>query len=69
MPYQTISGNIYDSGDYPGLLKTLLEKIDYEKLLDEQKKARAQGKLLGLGVVVGVEPGGRNAARDMNALL
>ncbi|HET7376540.1 MAG TPA: molybdopterin cofactor-binding domain-containing protein, partial [Anaerolineae bacterium] len=30
MPYHTVSGNIYDSGDYPGLLSTLLEKIDYD---------------------------------------
>ncbi len=37
MPYTTISGNVYDSGDYPGLLKTLLEKIDYDKLRAEQK--------------------------------
>src|SRR2546426_8559311 len=65
MPYRTISGNVYDSGDYPGLLSTLLEKIDYDKLREEQKKARAQGKLMGIGIVIGVEPGGRNAARDM----
>jgi 2-furoyl-CoA dehydrogenase large subunit len=65
MPYRTISGNVYDSGDYPGLLSTLLEKIDYQRLLEEQKKAREQGKLMGIGIVIGVEPGGRNAARDM----
>jgi 2-furoyl-CoA dehydrogenase large subunit len=65
MPYKTISGNIYDSGDYPGLLATLLEKIDYDKLRAEQKKAREHGKLMGIGIVIGVEPGGRNAARDM----
>ena len=65
MPYRTISGNVYDSGDYPGLLSTLLEKIDYDKLREEQKEAREQGKLMGIGIVIGVEPGGRNAARDM----
>ena len=65
MPYRTISGNIYDSGDYPGLLSTLLEKIDYDKLREEQKKTREQGRLMGIGIAVGVEPGGRNAARDM----
>ena len=65
MPYRTISGNVYDSGDYPGLLATLLEKIDYDKLRQEQKQSRAQGKLMGIGIVIGVEPGGRNAARDM----
>ena len=65
MPYQTISGNVYDSGDYPGLLSTLLEKIDYDKLREEQKREREKGRLIGIGIVVGVEPGGRNAARDM----
>jgi 2-furoyl-CoA dehydrogenase large subunit len=65
MPYRTISGNVYDSGDYPGLLSTLLEKIDYDKLRQEQKREREKGRLIGIGIVVGVEPGGRNAARDM----
>jgi 2-furoyl-CoA dehydrogenase large subunit len=65
MPYSTPSGNIYDSGDYPGLLDTLLEKIEYDKLREEQKRERANGRLIGIGIVVGVEPGGRNAARDM----
>jgi 2-furoyl-CoA dehydrogenase large subunit len=65
MPYRTISGNVYDSGDYPGLLSTLIEKIDYDKLREEQKRERDKGRLIGIGIVIGVEPGGRNAARDM----
>ena len=65
MPYATPSGNIYDSGDYPGLLEGLLEKIDYQKLREEQKRERDKGRLLGIGIVIAVEPGGRNAARDM----
>jgi 2-furoyl-CoA dehydrogenase large subunit len=65
MPYATPSGNIYDSGDYPGLLDTLLEKIEYDKLREQQKREQANGRLIGIGIVIGVEPGGRNAARDM----
>ncbi|HEX2227166.1 MAG TPA: xanthine dehydrogenase family protein molybdopterin-binding subunit [Candidatus Binatia bacterium] len=65
MPYRTISGNVYDSGDYPGLLSTLLERIEYDKLREEQKREREKGRLIGISVVIGVEPGGRNAARDM----
>ncbi|TMA11026.1 MAG: hypothetical protein E6J89_08990, partial [Deltaproteobacteria bacterium] len=65
MPYTTPNGNIYDSGDYPALLKEVLEKIAYHKLKDEQARERAKGRLLGIGIVIGVEPGGRNAARDM----
>ncbi|HEY7167204.1 MAG TPA: xanthine dehydrogenase family protein molybdopterin-binding subunit [Candidatus Binatia bacterium] len=65
MPYATPNGNVYDSGDYPGLLEGLLEKIDYPKLRQEQQRAREKGRLIGIGIVVAVEPGGRNAARDM----
>ena len=65
MPYATPSGNIYDSGDYPGLLKKALERIGYDKLREEQRLEREKGRLLGIGVVIGVEPGGRNEARDM----
>ena len=65
MPYTTPSGNIYDSGDYPGLLETVLEKIGYDNLREEQKRARQSGRLFGFSVVIGVEPGGRNAARDI----
>lgn len=64
-PYTTPSGNIYDSGDYPALLKKALERLGYERLKEEQKREREKGRLLGIGVVIGVEPGGRNAARDM----
>ena len=65
MPYTTPNGNIYDSGDYPGLLKRALEKVDYPALKEEQARERGNGRYLGIGVVIGVEPGGRNAARDM----
>jgi len=65
MPYETPNGNIYDSGDYPGLLKRLLEKFDYDRRKKEQEEERKKGRYLGIGVVIGVEPGGRNAARDM----
>lgn len=65
MPYTTLNGNIYDSGDYPGLLKGALEKIEYDQFKKRQPLERAKGRFLGIAVVVGVEPGGRNAARDM----
>lgn len=65
MPYTTPNGNVYDSGDYPGLLKRALEVVDYNALKEEQQRERQKGHYLGIGVVIGVEPGGRNAARDM----
>ena len=64
-PYTTPNGNVYDSGDYPALLQQALKSIGYEKFREEQRREREKGRLLGIGVVVGVEPGGRNAARDL----
>lgn len=64
-PYTTPNGNVYDSGDYPALLRRAAEAIGYASLREEQRRARAEGRLLGIGIVIGVEPGGRNAARDM----
>jgi CO/xanthine dehydrogenase Mo-binding subunit len=56
-PYVSPSGNVYDSGDYEGSLKLLLEKSGYDRLLKEQEKARSEGRLVGLGVVSSIEPG------------
>lgn len=64
-PYETPSGNIYDSGDYEGLLRRALERVDYEALREQQLLARSQGRYLGIGLAMGVEPGGRNGARDL----
>src|SRR5712692_618366 len=50
MPYTTPNGNIYDSGDYPALLKEALERIDYDKVRQEQVQQRQKGRLLGIGV-------------------
>jgi 2-furoyl-CoA dehydrogenase large subunit len=71
-PYTTPNGNIHGSGDYQTLLDKVLARIGYGELRQRQKDARRGGPsgpasrpLLGIGVVIGVEPGGRNAARDM----
>jgi 2-furoyl-CoA dehydrogenase large subunit len=64
-PYTTPNGNIHGSGDYHGLIDRALKKVGYEDVRTAQRSERERGRLLGVGVVVGVEPGGRNAARDM----
>ena len=48
----------YDSGDYPACLKRALEVVGYERLLQEQKKAREEGRYLGLGMACFVEASG-----------
>jgi 2-furoyl-CoA dehydrogenase large subunit len=64
-PYTTPNGNIYGSGDYQTLLNKVLVNVGYDEVRRRQGAEREQGRLLGIGVVIGVEPGGRNAARDM----
>ncbi len=64
-PYTTPNGNIHGSGDYQGLLDRVLKNVGYDDVRRRQQQEREQGRFLGIGVVVGVEPGGRNAARDM----
>lgn len=48
-PYETPVVLTYDSGNYEGTMKKALEIIDYKKLRAEQTKARAQGRLIGIG--------------------
>jgi 2-furoyl-CoA dehydrogenase large subunit len=70
-PYTTPNGNIYGSGEYETLLDKVLTNVGYDDFRRRQSEARARRApvatepLLGIGVVIGVEPGGRNAARDM----
>jgi carbon-monoxide dehydrogenase large subunit len=49
-PYATATGLHYDSGDYAKPLKEALAQVDYPKLRQEQKTARAAGKLMGIGI-------------------
>ena len=50
------SGNVvYDSGDYPAVLRRALEMSDYERLAKECLRARQEGRLLGVGLACYVE--------------
>ena len=56
LPNYRGSGNvIYDSGDYPAVLRRALEMAGYERLAQECRTARRQGRLLGVGVACYVE--------------
>jgi len=54
-PFHTATGLDYDSGDYEGALKKALDLSGYQKLREEQKKSRDNGKLVGIGVSSYVE--------------
>jgi 2-furoyl-CoA dehydrogenase large subunit len=62
MPYTTPPGAQYDSGDYPATLRLALDRLDYAGWRAEQAQARAEGRLLGIGIATSVEPAGTNLA-------
>lgn len=59
-PYTTPTGGYYDVGNYPAVFKKLLESADYAKLRREQEEFRKQGKLVGLGFCVAIDPSASN---------
>ncbi|HWK47897.1 MAG TPA: xanthine dehydrogenase family protein molybdopterin-binding subunit [Stellaceae bacterium] len=55
MPYTTITGKHYDSGDYPASLALALEKIDLPGIRARQKQPEPDGRLIGLGLATYTE--------------
>jgi carbon-monoxide dehydrogenase large subunit len=53
--HPVITGLSYDSGDYPGGLKKLLDHVNYKDLRREQEEARKKGRCVGIGVTSYVE--------------
>src|SRR5712691_8847344 len=49
-PYESPTGFVYDSGDYPTALRKALDEVGYEQLRAEQVAARAEGRLIGIGI-------------------
>ena len=49
-PYETATGFVYDSGDYPTALRKALDAAGYEELRAEQAAAREEGRLVGIGI-------------------
>ncbi|WP_281358689.1 molybdopterin cofactor-binding domain-containing protein [Aromatoleum evansii] len=56
-PYTVPSGNEYDIGNYAAVLDRVLELAEYRALRASQAQSRAEGRLVGIGVVGTVEPG------------
>lgn len=54
-PFKTVGGLEYDTGDYSMNLKKALELAHYDKWREEQKRARASGRLVGVGLATYVE--------------
>ncbi len=56
MPYRTPSGSLYDSGDYAACLDDALAMARYQERRAEAVAARAEGRLVGVGLACVVEP-------------
>lgn len=49
-PYTIPTGNVYDSGNYPAVLRKALDMVGYDRLRQEQREARGRGRHLGIGI-------------------
>lgn len=54
-PFDTLSKQQYDSGDYDKALDKALEVVDYAALREDQVRLRAEGRYIGIGVASYVE--------------
>ncbi|MGH9778463.1 MAG: xanthine dehydrogenase family protein molybdopterin-binding subunit [Candidatus Acidiferrales bacterium] len=59
-PYTTPNGCVYDSGNYPRMLTLAQTAIGWEEWKRKQKQARAQGRLLGIGIGTTLDSGTNN---------
>ncbi len=51
-----MTGQVYDSGDYPQALRRALATADYPALRRAQEERRRRGELVGIGLTSYVEP-------------
>lgn len=57
-PYEIPTGAIYDSGDYAGALELAVGSAGLDDLRRFRAAARAEGRLVGIGVAGAIEPSG-----------
>ena len=55
MPYTTVTGHPYESGDFSAALEAALSAVGYETLKEECRAARASGRAVGVGISSYVE--------------
>jgi carbon-monoxide dehydrogenase large subunit len=64
-PTAVITGERYDSGDYPAVLDRALSIAGYDRLRQEQDRLRKAGRLIGIGVASYVEMAGFGPDGDL----
>ena len=50
LPYRTASGLTYDSGDFAGNMKRMVEAADWKGFAARRREAKKRGKLRGIGI-------------------
>ena len=55
-PYEIPTGATYDSGNYPEVMRKIIDLSGYHNIDELKAEARQRGKLLGIGVAACIEP-------------
>jgi aerobic carbon-monoxide dehydrogenase large subunit len=58
MPYRTLTGSVFDSGDFAGLIAKVEDASGWGKFAQRRKEAARRGALRGIGCAVFLEPSG-----------
>lgn len=67
-PYKSATGFVYDSGDYERAMNLALDELGYADLRKEQEAARAEGRLIGIGMASFTEVVGAGPSKDYDIL-
>jgi carbon-monoxide dehydrogenase large subunit len=67
-PWLTVLGEEYEAGSWRAAFERCLELIDYEGFVRRQADARAEGRLLGIGLSPFVEPAAIGSASKVGGL-
>jgi len=59
-PYLTPNGCVYDSGNYPKMLEVAKKLIGWDEWKKKQAEAKAEGRLIGLGIGTTLDSGTNN---------
>jgi carbon-monoxide dehydrogenase large subunit len=55
LPFESVSGALYDSGDYPRCLETAARTVEYDELRSKQAAWWSQGRYVGVGLSMFLE--------------
>ena len=67
-PYLSPTGFVYDSGDYEGAMRLALDMVGYDEIQKEKEQARAEGRLVGIGIASFTEVVGAGHGDDYDIL-